>query len=155
MFVMTILAVWMSAPFSAADVPYDSLEKARRLHIAVEAAKARPEHPALKKCGPSLNYLKLNERLGALKDNENVVWSNATIVMSDLSLLKNRALNCKNRGSCQVYIWFLEKAVKDQESAPAVEALKDQVSQILETLKAEDYLKALSSLPNVCELGAR
>ncbi len=133
-----------------ADVPYDSLEKIRQFTVVTQVLVDSKDK--LKACRATKNHSELSEKLAAAYSHEAVVWDNAQIVLADLKLLRERALNCKSRGSCEIYSQFLTRAVRDQASATEVQKLRDEVNSIYKKVQPRDYENALKSISEPCKV---
>jgi hypothetical protein len=138
-------SIVLFASISGAKVPYAQLEKLRQESVVVRVIL---DNPTSKLC--KVDTAMIGQNLQMKIDGASGEWGKVTLTASDLAALTDKVNACAARGSCQVYDEFLgtvkaEDAIKDK-----VTALKSTLDEKLSKLTAEDYRKALATVPNPC-----
>lgn len=135
-----------------AKVPYTSLEKLRTFTVAVRVSIDNPDSALNKKCGIRVeDFAQLGAELSLLTDNNKAEWSKNKIDSSDLPLLKKRITDCIQRGSCSIYIDFLQSTqISDENTKKQLSEIQSLLEDKLSHLKSASYVKALASVKNPC-----
>lgn len=138
---------------SFAKVPsfYSSLESLRQQTVAVRVAIDFSDSKEILSC-PSkiLNAASLGANLQLKTDSAKTGWKNILLNKDDVILLKTKIANCENRGSCSVYLDFLQTVTASNELTKEIEVLKESLTAQLAKLPAKSYLKAWGTIKKGC-----
>lgn len=136
---------------SQAKVPWQQIEKLRQQSVVVRVVLDSPQSELAQKC-PVEDVIGLGTQLSNALETAKTQWARLRLTEDEAQMMRKKANGCDARGSCHVYLSFLDSVQAEAGAAVLVKDLNKLLQVKIDKMRADAFEKAWSTVSEPCQV---